>query len=405
MSNAVLTKTPRAAWARTIEQSVLQEMLEASARPGILSFALGLPAAELFPAEKYRESMNRVLSTNPRALQYGPPLQSLRKQIVKLMELRGVRCSEEQIFLTAGAQQGTHMLTRLLLDPGGCVVTEEMTYPGFQQVLQPYCPRVLSVSTDPTTGMNVDELERLLATGERPALIYAVTDGHNPLSVSMSLEKRRQLVQLARRYRVPIIEDDPYGFLYYGERPLPPLRAFDDEWVYYVGTFSKILAPSLRAGWIVLPEELVAPLSVIKESIDINMAPLTQHVIADYLATGHLEQHVQMLRQEYRARRDALALALQEHFPADAFWQSPQSGVFIWVELAENVDTGDLLRVAIDTEKVAFIPGFAFNTTAKSCARNTMRLNFSNSSVELIAEGIARLGRCLKPRAFVSTSG
>jgi 2-aminoadipate transaminase len=380
-------------------------MLEASARPGILSFALGLPAAELFPAEKYRESMNRVLSTNPRALQYGPPLPSLRKQIVKLMELRGVRCSEEQIFLTAGAQQGTHMLTRLLLDPGGCVVTEEMTYPGFQQVLQPYCPRVLSVSTDRATGMNVDELERLLAAGEKPALIYAVTDGHNPLSVSMSLEKRRQLVQLARRYRVPIIEDDPYGFLYYGERPLPPLRAFDDEWVYYVGTFSKILAPSLRAGWIVAPEELVAPLSVIKESIDINMAPLTQHVIADYLATGHLEQHVQMLRQEYRARRDALHLGLQEHFPGDASWQIPQSGVFIWVELAENVDTGDLLRVAIDTEKVAFIPGFAFNTTAKSCARNTMRLNFSNSSVELIADGIARLGRCLKPRAFVSTSG
>ena len=404
MSNAVLTKTPRAAWAQTIEQSVLQEMLEASARPGILSFALGLPAAELFPAEKYRESMNHVLSTNPRALQYGPPLPALRKQIVKLMELRGVRCSEEQIFLTAGAQQGTHMLARLLLDPGGCIVTEEMTYPGFQQVLQPYCPRVLSVSTDRATGMNVDELERLLAAGEKPALIYAVTDGHNPLSVSMSLEKRRQLVQLARRYCVPIIEDDPYGFLYYGERPLPPLRAFDNEWVYYVGTFSKILAPSLRAGWIVVPEELVAPLSIIKESIDINMAPLTQHVIADYLATGHLEQHVQMLRQEYRARRDALDLALQKHFPGDSVWQTPQSGVFIWVELAENVDTGDLLRVAIDTEKVAFIPGFAFNTTAKSCARNTMRLNFSNSSVELIAEGIARLGRCLKPRAFVSTS-
>ena len=405
MSNPVPTKTPRAAWARTIESSVLQEMLEACAKPSILSFALGLPAAELFPAEQYRDSLNRVLSTNPRALQYGPPLESVRKQIVKLMELRGVRCSAEQVFLTAGAQQGTHMLTRLLLDPGGCVVTEEMTYPGFQQVLLPYHPKVLSVSTDLATGMNVDELERLLAAGNRPSLIYSVTDGHNPLSVSMSLEKRQQLVQLARRYQVPIIEDDPYGFLWYEKRSLPPLRAFDEKWVYYVGTFSKMLAPGLRAGWIVLPEELVAPLSVVKESIDINMAPLTQHVIADYLATGHLEQHLQMLRQEYRRRRDALELALQEYFPTDTIWKRPTSGVFFWVELPEHVDTGDLLRVAIDTEAVAFIPGFAFNTSAKSCTRNTMRLNFSNNSVELIAEGIARLGRCLKRQVLVSVKG
>lgn len=402
MSNPVLTRTPRAAWARTIERSVLQGMLEASAQPGILSFALGLPAAELFPTEEYRQSLNRVLSANPRSLQYGPPLQSLRKQIVKLMELRGVRCSQEQVFLTAGAQQGAHMLTRLLLDPGGCVVTEELTYPGFQQVLQPYRPRVLSVSTDRATGMNVDELERLLNSPERPSLIYSVTDGHNPLSVSMSLEKRQQLVQLARRYQVPVIEDDPYGFLWYEKKSLPPLRAFDEKWVYYVGTFSKMLAPGLRAGWLVMPEELAAPLSVIKESIDINMAPFTQHVVADYLATGHLEKHLDMLRHEYSARRDALHLALQEYFPSGAVWQRPTNGVFFWVELPENVDTGDLLHAAIETEKVAFIPGFAFNASAKPCARNTMRLNFSHNSVELIAEGIARLGRCLNRHSLVS---
>jgi 2-aminoadipate transaminase len=250
--------------------------------------------------------------------------------------------------------------------------------------------------------MNVDELERVLNSADRPALIYSVTDGHNPLSVSMSLEKRQQLVQLARRYQVPIIEDDPYGFLWYEKKSLPPLRAFDEKWVYYVGTFSKMLAPGLRAGWIVIPEELVAPLSVIKESIDINMAPFTQHVVADYLATGHLEKHLDMLRHEYSARRDALHLALQEYFPSGAVWQRPTNGVFFWVELPENVDTGDLLHVAIETEKVAFIPGFAFNTSAKPCARNTMRLNFSHNSVELIAEGIGRLGRCLKRRSLVS---
>ena len=289
---------PLADWTMGISRSALQDMLTACARPDILSFALGLPAAELFPTEKYAQSLVRVLSNDPRSLQYGPPLQRLKQQVLEIMEWRGVHCREEQIFLTAGAQQGMHMLTRLLLNPGGRVVMEQMTYPGFQQVLQPYCPTILTVPTDLETGMDVDAVERFLREEPRPSLIYSVADGHNPMSVSMSVEKRRRLVELARRFRVPIIEDDPYGLLFYGDSCMPPLRSFDADWVCYVGTFSKILAPGVRTGWLVVPENLVAPLSVIKESIDINMATLTQRAVSDYIGTGDLSDHLPVLRAE-----------------------------------------------------------------------------------------------------------
>lgn len=396
---AVLTmasEIPLADWTRAISRSALQDMLAATARPDLLSFALGLPARELFPTERYAQSLMRVLSNDPRALQYGPPLQRLKQQVLAIMELRGVHCREEQIFLTAGAQQGMHMLTRLLLNPGGRVIIEQKTYPGFQQVLQPYRPTILTVPTDLETGMDVDAVERFLNEEPKPSLIYSVADGHNPMSVSMSLEKRRRLVELARRFRVPIIEDDPYGLLFYGASCMPPLRSFDADWVCYVGTFSKILAPGVRSGWLVVPEHLVAPLSVIKESIDINMTTLNQRAISDYIETGDLWEHLPVLRSEYRRRRDAMVQALQTHFPTGARWQKPASGLFCWVELPAEINVAELLGLAIDTEKIAFIPGFAFHVGNGPCSGSALRLNFSANPGAVIEDGIARLGRIVK---------
>jgi len=395
---AVLTMSyeiPLADWTKAISRSALQDMLIASARPEILSFALGLPAAELFPTKSYAQSLVRVLSNDQRSLQYGPPLQRLKQQVLEIMELRSVHCREEQIFLTAGAQQGMHMLTRLLLNPGGRVIIEQMTYPGFQQVLQPYGPTIQTVATDLETGMDVDAVERILTQDPRPSLIYSVPDGHNPMSVSMSVEKRRQLVELARRFRVPIIEDDPYGLLFYGDSCMPPLRSFEQDWVCYVGTFSKILAPGVRTGWLVVPEHLVAPLSVIKESMDINMAPLNQRAISDYLGSGELWDHLPVLRAEYRRRRDAMLLALEKHFPTEARWRTPASGLFCWVELPAQINGAELLRLAIETEKIAFIPSFAFHAGNGTCSGTALRLNFSSNSPEVIEDGIARLARIL----------
>ena len=385
-----------APWARELNHSALQDMLVAGSRPGILSLALGLPAAELFPVGPYSEAVKHVLSTDPRALQYGPPFEPLKKHIVKLMARRGVQCREEQIFLTAGAQQGTNMLARLLVEQYGQVIVEEKTFTGFQQVLEPYQADILTVPTDLATGMDVDAVERLLVEGAKPALIYAIPDGHNPMAVCMSREKRIKLARLARQYRVPVIEDDPYGFIAYNGYEEPPLCAFDNEWVFYVGTFSKIMAPALRTGWLVVPESLVTFLATVKEATDINTAPLNQRAISAYLDGGHLDEHLFNLTCEYRRRRDAMINALAEEMPEGTRWQTPGSGLFVWVELPSDVDTGELLRHAIEEEQLVFIPGHAFAVNGHECPKNSMRLNFSNNSVDRLADGVARLARVLK---------
>jgi 2-aminoadipate transaminase len=388
-------QTELATWAQGLKQSALQQMLVATARPGIISFALGLPAVELFPTAALTSAAERVLSTNPVALQYSPPLQSLKQHVRELMKWRGVNCREDQIFLTAGAQQGMSLLSRLLLEPGRSVVTEELIYTGFQQVLEPFQPQLLTVSTDPETGMDVEAVERHLSGGARPSFIYAITEGHNPLSVRLHPSKRKRLVELAQRYRVPIIEDDAYGFLCY-ENPLPPLRALSDVSVFYVGSFSKILAPALRAGWLVVPEELMLPLSVIKESTDIDAAPLSQRIVNAYLDTGQLPAQIDTLRTHYGFKRDVMLRALAENFPDEARWAKPDSGFFVWVELPSTVNVDKLFRQAIEDEHVAFIPGHAFSVNNKRSSTPSIRLNFSHPTAAQIEDGIPRLARVLK---------
>ena len=385
-----------AGWTKNISRSALQEMLTESSRPGLISFALGLPAPEFFPRAAFAEMAGQLLLTDAKALQYSPHLEPLRRQVQVVMKQRGVNCREEQIFLTAGAQQGMSLLARLLLDNGSKVIAEKFIYLGFQQVLQPFRPEILTVETNLETGMDVDAVEKLLRTNPRPAFIYSITYGHNPLSVNLHRDKRARLVALAERYHVPIIEDDAYGFLSYSENALPPLRALSERWVFYVGSFSKILAPALRVGWVVVPAELIEPLSIVKESADIDTATFTQRLVNVYLESGQLPAHIAMLRDEYRRRRDIMARALEEYFPDEARWIVPQSGFFFWVELPSTVDLDRLFKLAIDKERVAFIPGRAFSVGGAGRQTRSLRLNFSNSNPQQIEDGISRLARVLK---------
>jgi 2-aminoadipate transaminase len=371
-------------------------MLVSASGPGIISFALGLPAEELFPVADYARAVASVFSSGAKALQYSPHFQPLKSHVVELMKLRGVVCREEQVFLTAGAQQGMSLLARLLLETGGKVVTEEIIYTGFQQLLEPFQPEILTVPTDLETGMDVDAVEVILKGGTRPAFIYAIPDGHNPLGVNMLMSKREQLVELACEYGVPIVEDDAYGFLYYEDTSRPPMRALDDEFVLYVGSFSKILAPALRVGWIIAPEKLMRPLSVIKEASDIDTATLTQRVISAYLDSGNLYPHLANLRREYCSRRDAMHEALLAYFPSEARWSKPESGAFIWVELPDSTDERVLLEYALQQEKVAFIPGHAFNVERHRNRTHSLRLNFTHCATDIIEQGVARLARALK---------
>ncbi|MGZ4031270.1 MAG: aminotransferase-like domain-containing protein, partial [Tumebacillaceae bacterium] len=346
-ANLSLTSELRVAnWAQNIKRSAMQEMLSLTARPNLISFGLGLPNKELFPRETIAKVANDLLVEEAATLQYGPTASTLKSSIVELMAARGVTCREEQVFLTTGSQQAINMLARLLLNPGGQVMMEEVTYPGFMQVLEPFQADVLAIPTNYAEGIDVDAVEAHLKNGARPAFLYCITDGHNPLGISLPLEKRERLVALAREYGVPIIEDDPYGFLSYEETNLPPLRALDEDWVFYSGSFSKILAPALRVGWLVVPEELVFKLSAIKESYDIDTATWGQRTIGAFMEAGLLPNHIDLLRREYGSRRDTMLEALEAHFPAGSRWTKPRNGMFIWVELPEHIQVTDYLQRA-----------------------------------------------------------
>lgn len=271
---------------------------------------------------------------------------------------------------------------------------EESIYTGIQQVINPLQAKVHPVGTDLDTGIDVDAVESLLKKGIHPPFFYVVPNAQNPLGVSISLEKRKKLIELAREYRVPIIEDDPYGFLCYEDKSDVCLRALESNWVFYLGSFSKVLAPGLRLGWMLAPVDLIPTLTVIKEAYDLESSGLIQRAISTYLDKGIFESHLATLVQTYKVRRDLMLQALDDFFPKNAKWTKPSAGMFIWVVLEKGVDTATLLNYVLEKEKVAFIPGYAFSVGGTD-ARNCLRLNFSNTKTELIRDGIKRLGSAI----------
>jgi 2-aminoadipate transaminase len=393
-ATAGIHASPRLAeWTRGIGPSIIGEMLSVMGRPGITSFALGLPAPELFPVDAYAEAAVRVLAGDRSALQYTSPYAPLRAQIAEMMAWRGVECRPEQVFLTTAAQQGLSLLAHLFLNPGEQVICERLVYSGFQQAVAPLSPEILPVGTDPETGIDVDEVEALLEGGARPAFIYVITDGQNPLGVNVSLEKRIRLVELAHRFGVPIVEDGAYGLLHYGDAPPPPLRAMDDRWVFYVGSFSKVMAPGFRVGWLIIPETLLPILGNAKDGSDINTSTFSQRVVSAYLETGHFATHLEVVRAAYRERRDVLDAALARSFGESARWTVPMNGALLWLDLGEGMDTTALLRAAVEEESVAYVPGEAFACDGSRAGSSCMRLNFSRPALADIPDGIERLAR------------
>src|ERR1044072_8114767 len=382
-------------WGEGVERSTMREMLSLGARPDVLSFALGLPTTDLLPRQGYAAALAESLESDQLSLQLGPPFQPLKQEIVALMAQRGVTCHEGQIFLTTGAQQGLNLLTRLLLNEGGQVIVEDTAYTGLKMALQPHRPRILTVSTDPQHGINLDEVEQLLADGARPAFIFAMSDGHNPLGISLSQEKRERLAGIARRHHVPVVEDDVYGLLNYDRAPIAPIRALDAQWVFYVGSFFKILRPGLRAGWLVVPESLIPRLSIVKDLSDIDSCTLTQRAVTLYLRSDEFPRQLDATRREFRERRDLMVRALTDHL-AFAQWEAPASGLFIWLRLPSGLDSAELLKIAVERERVAFIPGKAFSFNESKHANECLRLNFTFCRRDEIEEGIRRLARVLE---------
>jgi 2-aminoadipate transaminase len=401
-SNMAVTAIARdvpelAAWIRGRSRSALREMVSLASRADLISLAGGLPDPALFPTRDYARALAESLASDGAALQYRPSFEPLKRQVAELMAERGAPCHADQILLTTGAQQAITIAVSLLLERRGRVVVEDVTYAGLAEAIAPFRPEVLTVRTDLSSGMDVDAVARLAADGLRPAFVYAIPDGHNPCGVTMSLAKRRQLVNVARRHQIPIVEDDPYGLLSYGAAPLPPLRALDQDWVFYLGTFSKTIAPALRLGWMVLPADLVGRAQIVKEAGDLESSSLTQRAVSAYLDTGRFQAHIRALREVYRLRRDTLLKALETHFPPAARWTCPESGFFVWVELPPDIDCTTLLDAAIQEERVAFVPGEVFAMGAQR-ASNAMRLSFATCASDAIEEGVRRLSRLLARR-------
>jgi 2-aminoadipate transaminase len=371
--------------------SSVREMFHWATLPGMISLSAGSPAPELFPVESFRKAVNQVLDEDPTgALQYGitEGYLPLREWIAEHMRSKGFTVTSDEVLITTGSQQAMDLLARVLIDKGDVVAVERPTFIATLQALDTCEAEYLSVSMD-DQGMMVDELERRLA-GVQPKLLCAQPNFQNPSGVSMSIPRRMQLAHLAAQHGIPIVEDDPYSELIYEGEALPSIKSFDTAGLtVYLGSFSKILMPGLRIGWAAGPAEVLEKMAIVKQSNDLHTDGLGQRVVNLMVRSGELPDHIQRLRADYRGRRDAMLEALRDHFPAEARWTHPRGGLFVWVELPEGVDCGDLMRTAVE-RLVLFPPGAGFYRDGTG--QNTMRLNFSNQSPAQIREGVKRLG-------------
>jgi len=388
-----------AARTQVMRSSAMRDLMAVTARPDVISLAGGLPDTSTFPAQTFAAQMTRIAQeSTAEALQYGPT-EGFRETvdcIVEVMGAEGMLPDPEDVIVTTGGQQAIDLLCKTLVDPGDAVICEAPTYPGAIPVFCSYQADTIQIECD-DDGMRIEELEAALARldgeGRRPKFIYSVPTFQNPAGVTMSLERRRRLVELARSRELLVIEDNPYGLLRFGGESVPPLYQLDGgDFVIYIGTFSKILSPGIRLGWAVAPPPVMEKVVLGKQASDLCTSTLTQYFVREYFGAGRWSDYVESVSGIYRSRRDAMIEALGRHFPPQATWTEPEGGLFIWATLPEYIDTGDLLAKALRRD-VAFVPGQAAYVDGRG--RSSMRLNFSGSGEDEIREGIRRIGKTI----------
>jgi 2-aminoadipate transaminase len=379
-----------------MRSSAMRDLMAITARPEVISLAGGLPDTSTFPPASFAAQMTQIAPESAaEALQYGPTegFEETKDCIVEVMGAEGMLPDPGDLIVTSGGQQAIDLICKTLVDPGDPVICEAPTYPGAVPVFCSYQAEVIQIECD-TDGMKIDELEavldRLAGEGRRPKFIYSVPTFQNPAGVTLSLPRRRRLVELARRHEMLIAEDNPYGLLRYEGEPLPPLYQLDGgDYVIYIGTLSKILSPGIRLGWAAAPPPVMEKIVLGKQAADLCTSTLTQYFVREYFAEGRWRDYVESLVEHYRGRRDAMLDALRRHFPPQADWTHPGGGLFVWATLPDYIDTTDLLAKAL-RRNVAFVPGQAAYVDGRGAS--SMRLNFSASDPEEIDEGIRRIG-------------
>ena len=384
-----------------LRSSVMRDLMAITARPEIISLAGGLPNTESFPAKTLAKVTHDVAMENSAAaLQYGPTegFEETKQNIVRVMAAENTLVDPEDIIITTGGQQGIDLVTRILVDPGDPIIAEAPTYPGAIPSFASFQADVHQVPLDDDgirTDLLREELDNLKKVGKRPKFIYVIPNFHNPAGVSINLERRLELVELARERKLIILEDNPYGQLRFEGESLPTLYSLDeDDNIIYLSTFSKIISPGIRLGWLVAPAPLLQKFNLGKQAADLCPSTLAQMVVNRYFRDFRWQDYVEETTGVYHRRRDAMLAALEEYFPQEARWTRPRGGFYIWATLPEYLDTTDLLALAIEQESVAFVPGGG--AYMDGSGTNHMRLAFCAVSEEKIEDGIKKLAKVIR---------
>ena len=379
-----------------IKASEIRELLKLTQKPEIISFAGGLPAPELFPVDEMKKISVEVLDEQgTKALQYGPTegYEPLREAITKRMEKVGVKADPSDILVISGSQQGLDFSGKIFLNEGDIVLCESPSYLGAINAFKSYEPKFIEVPTD-EHGMIMEDLEEILQNNDRVRFIYVIPDFQNPSGRTWSEERRKKIVELANKYNVVIIEDNPYGELRFEGEFLPAVKHYDTEGrVVFLGTFSKIFCPGLRLGWVCAESKVLNKYILVKQGADLQASTISQMQVAKFLEEYDIEAHIAKLKEVYKKRRDLMMKTMEEEFPKEVKFTYPEGGLFTWVVLPEHMNAREIAVKALE-ENVAFVPGGSFFPNGGN--ENTFRMNYSNMDEERIVEGVKRLGKVLR---------
>jgi len=381
--------------AARLNPSIIREILKVTEQPGVLSLAGGLPSAETFPVEAMREATAKVLTDTPKeALQYASSegFAPLREWVAATLNAQGQRVEPGQVLITTGSQQGLDLVAKVLVDAGAPVAVETPTYLGALQAFAPFEPIFASVASD-GEGPLPGAIEALRHDAPGCRFLYVLPNFQNPSGRVMPESRRQAVVAAAQAAGVPLVEDNPYGDLWFDAEPPRPLAARWAEGTVYLGSFSKVLAPGLRLGYVVAPPALCPKLLQAKQAADLHTPGFNQRVVHQVIKDGFLDQHIPTIRARYRAQRDAMAEALTQHLPAGSEWSAPQGGMFFWVRLPAGCHAMAMLDSAVKAG-VAYVPGEAFYAHAPDT--RTMRLSFVTLAPDAIRQAVALLGSVIK---------
>jgi 2-aminoadipate transaminase len=376
-----------------VPRSFVREILKVTEDPEIISFAGGLPSPESFPYQDIKEVAVQVLEeSGAQALQYSTTegYYPLREWVSHRYQTRGIKVDPEEVLITNGSQQGLDLVGKIFLNQKDGVLVERPTYLAALQSFGLYEPEFHSLPLE-EDGVNVNSLEEGLDEFD-PKLFYAVPNFQNPTGITYSLNRRKEVAQVLMDSDTIFVEDNPYGEIRFMGEDHPPVKAFLDESIL-LGSFSKIVSPGIRLGWITAPAEVMDKLVTAKQASDLHSSLLSQMIVQRYLSDYDVEAHLKKIRRMYKSQRDLMVSLIREEFPEDVQYTEPEGGMFLWVTLPEGISSLELFEMALK-EKVAFVPGQAFY--AEDPEYNTLRMNFSNSSEERIEEGIKRLGKAIK---------